>query len=212
MKRFIKLFTLLFAFIAGSTFAGNADTTKHSYLGIGVRANLFTNSDITTGYLPPARISLSVDPIRYLRFEGQFSYLKSTYEVDLPSGSGTRPETFTDKSNLFSLGTFGMYKIQSSRFYLGIRWSKSNYSSTDYETTWGPNGTVSTVFVNKGEITSFSEVFGGEHFFGRHFSVGAEFSLVSAKNFFVPGAQGEDSENSSYKGSESAIMFRFYPF
>jgi hypothetical protein len=200
------VFTLL-TFLSLTCFGMPKDST-HKYFSFGLRANTFTNGDLIKRMMPASRLILNVNPIPYLRLELQYGAIKNA--EDLTNGSGG---VYTLKSSAtdFGAGIFGMYKRQSTSFYLGTRYAITNYTMDQlkYDAV-NPNGSVS-VIAHPGKTTTTSLVLGGEHFFGRYFSFGGEISLSSYADSYLEGAASiEVNKVSTF--TETALILRFYPF
>jgi hypothetical protein len=205
-----KLRIVLFCILCSlNVFSQEKEKEDHKYFAFGVRANTFTQTEFQNFNLPPAKLTLNIDPIKYMRIDFQYGTGKSQYEQTVssfPSGSSTY--TMNDKTNVFAVGLFAMYRIEKTNFYLGTRFGKIKYTSDaiDYSSTYPRKVT------DKGETGTLNGVLGGEYFFANRFSVGAEFCITRLKDTFSPGATGSPSKNSMYSSTEGSVLFRFYPF
>lgn len=209
MKTFMlaALAALLFEiqFATAQTPSGNPSQTEvmpHRYLSLGVRASGIQVGDLMGRAVPANRILLSVDPIKFMRIEGQFGmYSKKT------EASDNIKIELKDKSSLFGFGLFGMYNKDRGRFYAGPRYGIINYSE-EHESGFSSTSVVKST----GKMSVFSFVLGGEYFLARFFSVGAEFSIVSMKDTYNDGEDSSSDEVDKTTMTEGNLVFRFYPF
>lgn len=186
-------------------------TMKHRYFGLGIRAGGLSLSDLLSSSVPPFRIVANIDPIKYARLEFQYGLYKSTSEVRATGSSGAITLNPIQKSSVISYGVMGLYPVGHARFIVGGRYATNKYSSDNvyYPSTW-----PSTPYLvnDYGTRTIISGVLGGEYFFGKCFSVGAEFSFLSIKDLQVSAAvYNIPPATVKTTMSEGCLMFRFYP-
>jgi hypothetical protein len=197
---------LLFAGMIASQFVNAQDneTYVHRYVGLGIRASIFQISELPISVIPPNRLLINIDPIKYARAEFHFGTYSHSYELSAPSSTLKMTET----SSLFGFGVFGMYPVGSVKFIAGARYSINNYSQTDLAfDTFGNAYTVE----DKGKIGIIAPVIGGEYFFSKWFSIGAEFSYLMTTDEFNPADPNAENETTTTNITESSLLFRFYP-
>ncbi len=185
---------------------------KHRYFGLGIRAGGLTLVDLLSTSVPPFRIIANIDPVKYVRLEVQYGLYKNTTEQMGTTSTSTITLNPIQKSSILSFGFMGMYPAGNARLIAGLRYGINNYSTDQiyYPSGWPqPNPYLVT---NTGKRTMFSGVLGGEYFFVKYFSVGAEFSILSIKNIETQaGVYNTPPTTSKTLMSEGCLMFRFYP-
>src|SRR3990170_385324 len=104
MKRIRKIITLIVTFLSGAFYTQAQETTEpiHRYIGVGIRASVFQISELPIRTVPPNRILLNIDPIKYLRVEGHFGMYKNDYQENFNTFSnGNVLLTLKENSTLF---------------------------------------------------------------------------------------------------------------
>ncbi len=205
MKHQLLLATALICLAASPTLAQNDNTLPRRHLGIGIHSSIFQTSDLDLTNIPPNRLIVQYDFMPTVRAELQVGgYNKETKE----SGNNLVP---TDDALVASLGGFYLIPYEQAKFSVGARYRMGNMNNEEisYETSTDPY-----VYNNKQTISSVSGVIGGEYFFSKWFSVGAEFSLIYDKNkcttenysssYTIP----ETTTTSTL--TETSLLFRFY--
>jgi hypothetical protein len=183
---------------------------QHSYVGLGIRASVFQISELPNYVMPPNRLLLNIDPIKNLRFEGHFAYFKTSSEIPVSIyPTGTRNMTLTQKSALFGGGVFGLIPVDKVKFIIGMRYSSNHYS--DDNILYNSSGTP-YVASDEGKINALSGVIGGEYHFAKWFSIGAEFSYMRLKDVLSPASSTTPDLTTKTSITESALIFRFYPY
>lgn len=205
----IMMAVAIFFSIAGYS---QKDSIPHRFIGIGIRTPGLQFNDIVSNATPVNRLLINYDPIKYFRIEVQYGmYDKKTTET--VSGYYAPPPstvTLETKSTFIGMGIMGLYSSGKARFVGGIRYSVNNYFAEQA----GYYSSSSTVTRNTGTMTLITGMIGGEYFFVKYFSVGAEFSVSSVKDIYTPGANmsSTTNETNNILLSETSIVVRFYPF
>lgn len=204
MKKYILLLGL-----ALSPFIGRAqedDAYVHRYIGIGIRASIFQISELPMDVMPPNRLLVNVDPIKYARVEFQFGSYRHENEMFL---SNQQPLTLKQTSTLLGAGVFGMYPCGKAIFLAGMHFSVNNYTESDvlYDSFGVPY-----IADAKGKVTAIAPVLGGEYYFSKWFSIGAEFSYLIENDEFTPADPADPQLTSTTFITESSLLFRFHPF
>ena len=103
-----------------------------------------------------------------------------------------------------------MYQKNKTRFITGIRYAINKYSDDDiYYVTY----TFPTIATNNGKMTLISGMIGGEYFFAKFVSLGAEFGISTLKDVYEPAAVfNQKSITNKTLMTEGSLIFRFYPF
>ena len=191
------------------------EPSEHRYVGLGIRAGLQL-SDLLASYVPPNRLILNIDAHKYFRIEGQYGLYHNTGEVNVqyynPATGNLSTKTLNPeaKSSFLGGGVMGLFPSGNTRFIGGVRYSINN-SSEDEINSW--SSTVPTMSKSTDKMTIISGVIGGEYFFVKNFSVGAEFTFSSMKEIYTPPIfYGSTSTTSKTTMTEGAVIFRFYPF
>lgn len=183
----------------------------HRYIGIGIRSSVFQISELPTKTIPPNRIFVNVDPIKYLRVEGHYGIYSNEHEVYLGSNPpGKDKLTLKENSTLLGGGIFGVYPKGCIKYILGVRYSQNKYEqdviNASYSTPY-PN-----VVTNHGEIDITSTILGAEFYFNKWFSIGGEFGIVNLNDVFTPWDTNEPSITTKTLITESSLLFRFHPY
>jgi len=218
MKKIKSPLTAIFIFFicsAGFSQATEIPVEKPKYFAFGIRANTFSQAELNLYNLPPARLTLNVDPIKYLRVDLQIGFSNSVDEQQYNSTEFKVDE----KTTLISGGLFGMYRVDQVNFYLGCRLGSIKYSNeyvyTPYTGSWSVQPTP-MVGTNKGIVNTTYIVLGGEYFFTKRFSLSGEFGYCIFKDNFEPGPNGSStpalSDTDITRITEAGILLRFYPF
>jgi hypothetical protein len=173
---------------------------KHRYIGVGVRAPGIQVSDFDYKVYPGSRIILDVNSNQYFRIEGQWGMYSKTEE----SSESDNTDLHT-KASYIGLGLMGMYPKGRARFIGGFRYGISDYSYEELHLS-----STAEVVKNSGKIKVLSFLIGGEYFLAKFFSLGAEFSVSSAKDEFSPASSSSSMQKSTI--TEGNLIFRFYPF
>ena len=189
-------------------------TMKHRYLGFGIRASGLQVSDLLSNPVPPYRLILNIDPHKFIRIEGQYGFYssKSDQKVTTPTG-GTITLVPTQKSSFISGGIMGLYPVGHAKFSIGVRYAINNYSDDDvyYPSSW-PSPSSPYLVTNTGKRTLISGVIGGEYFFAKFFSVGAEFSFGNIKDVYTPApVYLSPAMTNKTTMTDGSLIFRFYP-
>lgn len=185
--------------------AQETDKYVHRYIGIGIRASVFHISELPLDIIPANRLMVSYDPIRYLRTEVHVAAYSHTDELFL----GTSKFNLKESSTLVGFGVFGVLPCENAKFLAGIRCSRNNYME-DF-VRFDENGDP-FVAADEGQINIVAPVLGGEYFFSKWFSVGAEFSFMMIKDELNPWDTDVPSTTMSTTITESSLVFRFYPY
>lgn len=201
MKKFVYAASMLLTSL--TCFGQESDEYVHRYVGIGIRASIFQLSELNQSNFPANRIIVNVDPIKYARAEFHFGRYSSDYDLVM-STTTLKPQ---EASTIIGFGVFGVYPVEKVKFIAGFRYSINNYAFDDVEFDQNSNPYL---VEETGKITIASPVLGGEYFFAKWFSLGAEFSYLMAKDVFNPSGSSPD-QKSSYNVTESCLIFRFYP-
>ncbi|HEY4798232.1 MAG TPA: hypothetical protein VII99_04060 [Bacteroidia bacterium] len=209
-----KLFFTLFVF-ATSVFCCNAyaqkkDSCAHRYVGIGIRSAIFSISELQQSIMPPNRVMLSVDPIKYVRVEGQFGMYSNAKDQYVSSSPAPVMLKMKEGASISGCGLFGVYPIDKVKFLAGFRYMTSAYSKDNFQ--YSTYGSVPAIVTDKGKITTISGVIGAEYNFSKWFSAGAEFSLLNMNDDFTPANPTSPKINSKTTITESCLVFRFYPY
>ncbi|MGZ4089730.1 MAG: hypothetical protein ACXVNO_03365 [Bacteroidia bacterium] len=204
------LLTLLFPAILN---AGTGDTLKHKYVSIGIR----TTREFVTQVNDPisARFMVAVDPIKYCRVDFQYGRVKSGNDYVYTGYNSVTGNTYTTtyhptyKAHAITFGAFGMLPLGKSRIYAGYRFETSTYDQEDLGTSGsGPGNPV--IFTTTGKGKTHSAVFGGEHFFGNHFSLGAEIAYNISKTNMTSNRPQTPATMSDLTYTDASVIFRFY--
>jgi len=185
---------------------------NHRYIGLGIRAFGLQLTELLSTQVPPNRIVLNIDPHKYFRIEGQFGIYKRTSETKYSTGTGTVTLNPVNKSTFFGFGLMGLYPKDNARFIGGLRYSINNYSD---DTPFGSGSPpyVPYLVTNKGKMTLISGIIGGEYFFAKFFSIGAEFTVSSIKDVYKPySLTSSDPNTTKTFMTEGNLIFRFFPF
>jgi len=180
------------------------ESEKHRYLGLGIRLPGLQVSDLEARAFPPARLILSLDPIKFFRIEAQYGMISSTRESSDPSADKV---SLQGKSSVTSLGLMGMYPSGKGRFIFGFRYGVGNYSDESWQSYPDEKVVEST-----GKVKTLSGVIGGEFMAARFFSIGCEFSLSSVKDEYTSATSTTGPLNTKATMTEGNIIFKFYPF
>jgi hypothetical protein len=188
------------------------ESFPHRYVSIGIRAAGIQVSDLTARAYPANRLILSLDPLKYVRLEGQYGVFSRTSTATIQQGGTSSEVELHDKSRYAGFGIMGMYPKDRGRFFAGLRYGINKYSDESVFSSFSSPG--NSVDENTGKMTVLSGMIGGEYFLARFFSVGAEFSVASVKDVFEPSSLASNSEKSTDKTllTEGNLVFRFYPF
>jgi len=208
MKKLLYILCLLQ--VPSVVAAQENDEYIHRYVGIGIRASVFQVSELPVNIIPPNRILINIDPIKYARAEFHFGRYASTREIYYSSFTGTPTLLkLKDVSTVVGFGVFGTYPVGKAKFLAGMRYSINNYEQgdIDFDTMGNPY-----VITNTGKISILSGVAGGEYYFSKWFSIGAEFSLVSMDDVFDPADPASQNQTTTTSITESSLVFRFYPY
>lgn len=190
-------------------------TMKHRYVGLGIRASGLQVSDLLSNPVPPYRLILNIDPIKYIRIECQYGFYSSKFDQKVTTSTGgTITLVPTQKSTFISGGIMGLYPIGNARFNFGVRYALNKYSDDDvYSTSSWSNPSNPFLVTNTGKRTLISGVIGGEYFFAKFFSVGAEFSFGTIKDVYTMAAVYVSPPTTSKTTmTDGSLIFRFYPF
>lgn len=205
--------TLLTHLIILNTFLLNAqyqDTSFHRYIGLGIRSSVFQISELPNSIIPPNRLLLNTDPWTYARIEGQFAMYRNEREFGFPTfANPSNTLKLKENSTAFGLGLFGLYPVEKIKFIGGFRYGVNKYVMDNIDTDIYGNPYV---VVDKGTITSVSVILGGEYYFSKWFSVGCEFGLVRMNDTLDPADVNSPNTTSTTSITESALIFRFYPY
>lgn len=207
----MKTKTIIIALLAiVYTIVSFAQTTQtesfpHRKLGLGIRVAGIQIAEIQSNAIPATRMILNIDAHKYFRIEGQLGVYSRTSEELRTSGTTKVTVKQKTESQYYSIGLMGLYPVERTRFVGGVRYGFNNYSSDE--------GGYSTPIKNTGKITIFSGVIGGEYFFAKAFSIGAEFAVSATKDDLTV-SPSTYSNGGTYKSilTEGNLIFRFYPF
>lgn len=180
------------------------ENEKHRYLGIGIRFPGLQVSDLEFRAYPPARIIVTLDPIKYFRIEAQYGFFSTTKEASDPSANKV---DLHGKSSATSLGLMGMYPSGKARFILGFRYGIGNYSQESWESY--PD---EKVVESSGKLKTISGVIGGEYMAAKFFSIGCEFTISSLNDEYRPASTTTGPVISKVSMTEGNIILKFYPF
>lgn len=185
--------------------AQDDDAPVHRYIGIGVRASIFQISDLPMAVTPPNRIIVNVDPIKYARAEFQFGSYSHENELFM---SNQQPLNMKQSSVSIGGGVFGMYPVGKAVFLAGLNYTINNYSEDD---VLFDNFGVPYVAASTGKVTGIAPTLGGEYYFSKWFSIGAEFSYLILNDEFDPADPNSPQQTSTTFITESSLVFRFHP-
>lgn len=212
MKKKIH-FTLVLVFSGFIIFASSlSDSTKFKHLSIGFRAG----KDVWSQVKEPvySRFLVSVDPIKYLRLDFQVGRNKETTSQDVsgwgPVGSYTTTLELQSKSFSYAVGAFGMYNFNQTRVYLGYRFGQIKSSFDNVEFSSGPSGSAPFVGTDYVNTNIHTPCIGGEHFFGKWFSLGAEFGYNMATDKLSGFSYGAKTKKNKSSYSDASLILRFY--
>jgi hypothetical protein len=205
-----KYYVLALSFLLSVACYSQEKTEKRQYIGIGIRSSVFHISELPVRVIPPNRLLVNVDPVKFARVEFHCGYYKNIREQTFSVFPGTyRILKFAEKSSIYGGGVFGILPKENFRFILGARYSINNYSQDDVNFDSGGNPYVIT---NSGKINIVSGVLGCEYNFSKLFSVGAEFSFIRMSDKYTPADKTMPALTSTTNISESSLVFRFYPY
>jgi len=176
-------------------------------IGVGIRSSVFQISEFSNKIIPPNRILLNVDPIKYIRLEGHFGIYSNERQVNynvFPNGSALF--TLRENSSLFGGGIFGVYPRENIKFIAGVRFSRNKYKQDNINSN--ATGTP-YVIADYGEINIIAGILEAEYCFSKWFSIGADYGLVSMKDVFHPWDSSSPATTTTYI-TESNFLFRFY--
>lgn len=213
MKKKIQ-FTLALVFsgflISASTLS---DSTKFKHLSIGFR----TGKDLGAEFKDPvlSKLIVSFDPIKFARVDFQLGVYKESRDYiangyNYSTGSYTTTLHPGSKAISFSIGTYGMYNFEKTRFYLGYRFGRINYENEIVYSVSNPNGDSPTIGTEKSNINTHSAILGGEHFLSKWFSLGAEFGLNKGKEKYTSYRPGSNPLYRNDFYSDASVILRFY--
>lgn len=204
MKKIFTLFVIVAAFISAN--AQESGEYQHRYVGIGIRASVFQISELPISIIPANRLLVNIDPIKYARVEFHFAGYTHSDEMTMLS---TPPLILKEKSSLLGFGVFGTYPCGKAKFIAGMRYSRNKYAMDDilFDSFGNPYTAE-----DHGTITIISPVIGGEYYFSKWFSIGAEFGYMLMNDEYDPADPGAPSTTSSTTITESSLIFRFYPY
>src|ERR1051326_1172702 len=188
-----------------------ADSSSHRYVALGIRSSIFQISELQQTILPPNRLLINIDPIKYIRVEGQFGIYSNTKQQSVSFSPGP-PTTLklNQKSSVTGIGLFGVYPVDKVKFSLGVRYINNPYSEDNIQTN--PLGQP-TVVTDKGTINTIAGVIGAEYLFSKWFSLGAEFGLLQMDYVFTPADYPTHPKLTTTNTiTETCLIFRFYPY
>lgn len=214
MKKLFLLVSLLTTFSVNHSSAQDETSAiaepKHRYFSFGFETGVLTKVDFFLNDLRPAtKIVFNFNPHKYVRLDLQFGSSKyiNEYNYMNPSGGITTYE-LTDQCREFAIGLFGVLPFKDGfQMYGGFRFGKAmlenefmNFSSSGGQ----------YVDSEKSDIKIFSPLVGGEYKFGNRFSIAGEikFSFIDES---LP-SSGNTTEFNELNLTETALVFRFYPF
>lgn len=188
------------------------ESFPHRYIGLGIRVAGIQVNDLFSNAYPTNRLVLNIDAHKNFRIEGQYGIYNKNTEIEATSwGGGKVKLEMHDKSTFLGFGLMGLYPTERARFIGGFRYSTNNYSDDNiyYDTSGYPS-----VVENEGKITLITGIIGGEYFFAKFFSLGAEFSISSVKDVYKPSSSlsSSDPTTNTTIMTEGTLVFRFYPF
>jgi hypothetical protein len=206
----ILLAVALMMFLGNTHAQENSERDKPLRIGIGVRGNTFSQNEMNMRVMPPAKMYLNFDIMKYVRLDLQIGFSKKKTDAVFPNNYKM---TLTDKTYVFAFGLFGMYKVDKVNFYGGLRFGRIGYSWDD--TFYYPNANTPTRYLNEGKVGTMHFTFGGEYFLHSKVSIGAEIGLGIFHDTFTPGNPGQAIapavQKSKTTGTDIALLFRFYP-
>lgn len=200
-----KLFSITALLIMISANAQEPDPYVHRYVGIGIRTSVFQISELSMEMIPANRLMVSCDPIKYFRTEAHFAAYSRTDELFL----GVNKFNLKERSTLFGIGVFGVLPYGDAKFLAGLRLSLNNYKEEYIRSDEFGNPVKAE---DSGNIRIIAPAIGGEYFFSKWFSVGAEFSFMMLKDEFHPWDADAPDTTSTTNITESSLVFRFYPY
>jgi hypothetical protein len=112
-------------------------------------------------------------------------------------------------SQTIGFGVFGTYPVGKAKFIAGMRVSDNKYEEGDIDFDLSGNPYVVT---NTGKIGITAGVLGGEYYFSKWFSMGAEFSIVNMTDVYSPADTTSEKTTTKTSITESSLVFRFYPY
>ncbi|MFM2136850.1 MAG: hypothetical protein RL021_2250 [Bacteroidota bacterium] len=200
------LLSVLFAFSSTAQLGGDPAST--GVFGAGIRSGIFQLVDLNSGgfgYMPSNRLVLNYDPLSNLRIEFQGGLSQSVENDWTPDNQDAKAVT-----SVYILGLHYVRAVADCKLSAGFRYGTYKHSEDDFE--YNPN---TFEYDKKEDVLTgsfISPVIGGEYFFSKHFSLGAEFSFLIGSSTTDYGREGEVSTNASMQKTETALAFRFYPF
>src|SRR5688500_18047682 len=87
----------------------NTTDDKPIRIGLGIKGNTFSHNDLNLRVMPPAKIGLNFDIMKYARVDFHFGFVKNSNEQIFPPSNYKM--TLVDKTSVFTFGIFGMYKV-----------------------------------------------------------------------------------------------------
>jgi hypothetical protein len=207
MKKILPMILLALMAARPSMSQSTGTAENAGKLGFGIHYCFLQLSDLSTDatpQVPSNRLLVSYNPLKDLRLDFQAGYISGTSNEWTPVNAD---ETTT--AAIFGIGIHYLKTLSSCKFMAGARYYKTANSSDDF--IYNLNTQQYEKFTDKESGWSFSPVLGGEYFFSRHFSLGAELCFQVGNSTIDYGDPGEVDSNSSYLKSESALNFRFYP-
>ncbi|MFM2208145.1 MAG: hypothetical protein RL213_2120 [Bacteroidota bacterium] len=200
------LFSGVFAFSSIAQSDGNA--ASGGVFGVGIRTGIFQLVDANSGdfgYMPTNRLVLNYDPLSKFRIEFQGGYSQAVENDWTPNNQDAE-----SVSSVYVIGLHYVRPVADCKLSAGLRYGYFKHSEDDFD--YNPN----TFEYDKHEdvLTGsfFSPVIGGEYFFSKHFSLGAEFSFIIGNTETDYGSMNEVNTSASLHKTETALAFRFYPF
>jgi hypothetical protein len=208
----IKQLAIVFAIATLNVCAQeNTNDDKPIRIGVSIKGNTFSNNELNLRVMPPAKIGLNFDIMKYARVDLHFGFAKNSSDQSFPPSNYKM--TLVDKTSEFTFGIFGMYKVDKVNFYGGLRFGSIGYSTED--TFYQPNASTPTKYINKGKIRTTLIAFGAEYFLHSKFSVGAEIGIGFYNDKYTPGNPGLATappvQKTKTSGTEAGLVFRFYP-
>lgn len=206
------LFFFAFAFISISSFSMIKDTTKFKHLSIGIRTGKDLYSELKDPV--PAKLIISVDPIKYFRVDFQYGLYKEKrdYLATGYTSSGSYTTTLQPefKATSMAFGGFGMYNFDKTRIYLGYRFGRTKISEDVVYNMSTFTGNTPTIGTNNSIINIHSMIIGGEYFLAKRFSLGAEFGFNRSKETFTSYQPGSMPMLNTGSYSDGSLILRFY--
>ncbi len=181
-KRQLCLLTIILLILTPGIIQANngGNSIEIKSFGVGLHMQQFTLSDISSEVMVPANKLLLLYSTNLFRVEPEFAFFNYKYKESKSRGL------------FFGLGLFGMYQIEQTNIYYGVRTGFSFISMDD-------------VYYDD-DMTRFEigPAVGAEYFFSNYFSIGGEISIRYSS------IDSGMSENETMMATNTGLLLRFY--